>query len=72
MGQFKHFFMPGRSCLGSEDIVGGTFALINLMFGGGLYANRGGIGYTSARKVSWVIVLQCFLIIPVMDGILGS
>ena len=45
-GKMQAFFIPGRSLLGLEDILGGTLALINLslMFGGLLYIIRGGAG----------------------------
>ena len=69
----KHFFIVFKSLLGLE-VGGGIFALISfcLIFGGLLYATRGGKGNISHNLGSCIIVLQCFLTMPVMEGNLGS
>ena len=57
-----------------ELFKGGTFDLtiLSLMFGGLLYATRGGSGNTSFSLGSLVIVLQCLFKIAGIDGSLGS
>ena len=44
----------------------------SLTFLGLLYATSGGKGNVSARCGSFTIVLQCFFIIPDIEGSLGS
>ena len=53
--------------------IGGSFALINVLpkFGGCLNASMGGLGKTSSIFVSFVIVVQCFLIMFDMLGSFG-
>ena len=69
----KHFFIVFKSLLGLE-VGGGIFALISfcLIFGGLLYATRGGKGNISHNLGSCIIVLQCFLTMSVIEGNLGS
>ena len=74
IAQLWHFFMPGIFLLGLELFKGGTLYLmsLSLIFCGLLYATRGGSGNVSFSLGSWVIVRQCLLIIPGLDGNLGS
>ena len=75
IGQALHFFIPGVTLLGLLGASGGTFALtsFSFMFGGRLYAIKGGSGNTYFRCGSLLtIVLQCFFTILVTEGSLGS
>ena len=75
IGHLLHFFMPAIFLVGLLGPMGGTFVLtsLSLIFGGRLYAIKGGRGNTSFKWGSLLtMVLQCFLTIFVTEGNLGS
>ena len=66
IGHLLHFFMPAIILVGLLGPMGGTLVLtsLSLIFGGCLYAIKGGRGNTSFKWGSLLtIVLQCFLTI---------
>ena len=66
IGHLLHFVIPLSFLLGLTGAGAGTLLLISLslIFLGLLEATRGGWGKVSAKWGSFVIVLQCLLIIP--------
>ena len=71
IGHLLHFFMPAIILVGLLGPMGGTLVLtsLSLIFGGRLYAIKGGRGNTSFKWGSLLtIVLQCFLTIFVTEG----
>ena len=75
IGHLLHFFIPRTTLSGLLGASGGIFALtiLSLIFGGRLYAIKGGSGNTSFRWGSVVTMdLQCFFTMFVTEGNLGS
>ena len=75
IGQLLHFLIPAMFLIGLLGPMGGTFVLtsLSLIFGGRLYAIKGGRGNTSFRWGSVLtIVLQCYFTMFVTEGNLGS